>query len=378
MYKDENTYYTLCKKDGRRWGYYWYDKDGKRHFRSTGRETKHEAMKVINERIRNGELGFFPEDKPVTFREYTEDFFLEDKCRWVKERRRTGHKIAASTLYIYRRILEGNLVPYFGDRQLKNIDKNMIRRYEDRSVGEGKSLATVAGYSRILSIIMGFAKSEDKIDKDPFDSMQSIVGNSRKKNAFTLDQVRQLLSCKWDNEFYKKIFMFACLTGLRVGEIQGLKVKYVHDDYIEIVESYSHTIKKQKDTKNHKSRVIPFPDDMREDIEALCKGKGPDDIVFRIGNKDHFSRNTLYSNMKGAMELCGIPQDNLSFHSTRHFFDTYLYVKAGVDKEKIREVIGHSSDEMFRHYLHIQAEDLDEVRKAQSGIMKKETDREQN
>ena len=38
MYIDEN-HYALCLKDGRNWGYYWYDENNKRHFKSTGRMT---------------------------------------------------------------------------------------------------------------------------------------------------------------------------------------------------------------------------------------------------------------------------------------------------------------------------------------------------
>ena len=37
MYKDEN-HYTLCRR-GKLWGYYWYDSNNKRHYRSTGRKT---------------------------------------------------------------------------------------------------------------------------------------------------------------------------------------------------------------------------------------------------------------------------------------------------------------------------------------------------
>ena len=72
---------------------------------------------------------------------------------------------------------------------------------------------------------------------------------------------------------------------------------------------------------------------------------------------------------EGIVGEDGKPDKDLTFHSTRHFFDSYLYLKAGVDKEKIMSVIGHQSEEMFRHYLHIRKEDLDPIREAQNKIL---------
>ena len=165
------------------------------------------------------------------------------------------------------------------------------------------------------------------------------------------------------------------MTGLRIGEIQALRVRSIKDDMIEISENYSEGINIVKDTKNHKTRYIPFPEPIRRDIEWLMKDKGPDDFILSIDGKTIFSWQSVRNDLKARMVEEGIvgedgkPDKDLTFHSTRHFFDSYLYLKAGVDKEKIMSVIGHQSEEMFRHYLHIRKEDLDPIREAQNKIL---------
>ena len=48
-----------------------------------------------------------------------------------------------------------------------------------------------------------------------------------------------------------------------------------------------------------------------------------------------------------------------------------LFIIAGIDKERIKAVMGHSSDDMFRHYLHIEDKALENVKRAQENISKK-------
>ena len=54
----------------------------------------------------------------------------------------------------------------------------------------------------------------------------------------------------------------------------------------------------------------------------------------------------------------------LSFHSFRHFFNTQV-VASGLSGEIVRNIIGHESEEMTDHYLHLNADDLAAVKDIQ-------------
>ena len=374
MYKDEN-HYTLCRR-GKLWGYYWYDSNNIRHYRSTGRKTKHEAQKVINKRIAEGDLQWKEEKKDVLFKDYAANFFIQGKCPILKEKERTGKGLAETTVYNYRKHLTTELIPYFGDYLLGNITDVVIKKYEDNLKEErGLKHKTINQIIFPLRASLDQAVRDHKIERNPFELIIRMKDEESTKKAFTLEQVQRLLGGEWKSEMSRIAFEIGIMTGLRIGEIQALRVRSIKDDMIEISENYSEGINIVKDTKNHKTRYIPFPEPIRRDIEWLMKDKGPDDFILSIDGKTIFSRQSVRNDLKARMVEEGIvgedgkPDKDLTFHSTRHFFDSYLYLKAGVDKEKIMSVIGHQSEEMFRHYLHIRKEDLDPIREAQNKIL---------
>lgn len=169
-------------------------------------------------------------------------------------------------------------------------------------------------------------------------------------------------------------FKWCCLTGMRIGEVQALKVSSVSDGMIHVDSNWAAAIKTVKDTKNHESRVIPMPTGFQEDYDYLSYNKSPDMFLFSENGEKPFSRDMSRNCLHERMEDCGIPTDSkLTWHSSRHFFDTYMGLNTDVNVEKIMSVMGHKSLEMYRHYLHVQANDLSEVKKEQDKLTTKLT-----
>lgn len=369
MYKDEN-HYTLCLKDGRNWGYYWYDENNKRHFRSTGRKTKHEAMRVINERIRKGELGFQKRIKDVYFKDYAKGSFDSPDSHVLKSRERTGRTLAETSIDEYRRILDRDIMPYFGNHLLRNITTEEIMKFQDMLIHDRKlSFKTINKTVHPLRLIIAQAKRDDLIKENPFNDLEQLKESDSTKKPFTLEQIQAMVGHEWPHELSRLAFEFAALTGLRIGEIQALRIRSIQGDKIIVSDNYAPVLKKVKDVKNHQERVVPFPEPMRDRLEWLANGRTPDQFLFSKKGDKPYRRNAITEDMHAVMKALGIEDPDLTFHSTRHFFDSYLYLKAGVEKEKIMKVIGHKSEDMFRHYLHICNEDLDSIRGAQMNIV---------
>ena len=374
MYKDEN-HYTLYQR-GKIWGYYYYDKNGHRLYRSTGRKTKHEAMKVINQRIAEGSLAFGGFGKDPILRDYAADFYVEGKCPILKEKSRAGIKIAKTTIIGYRTHLVNEIIPYFGPFKLKQISDSDIKKYESKLKEErGLQHNTINQIIVPLKAVLDQAVSDRIIDRNPFDFISRMREEESTRKAFTLEQIQQLLSVEWRNRYARVAFELASMTGLRIGEVQALRVRCIDGNMLVVSENYAEKLKTTKETKNYKTRTIPFPDAIREDIDDLVRHKGPDDFIFSSNGKKPVSGETLRRNLEARKLECGIEDEDLTFHSARHFFDSYLYLKAGVEKERIMKVIGHRSDEMFRHYLHVEREDLSSVRDAQNMILENNDDK---
>lgn len=368
MYKDAN-HYTLYKRNGI-WGYYYYDDQNKRHFRSTGRKTKHEALRVINERIIKEELRYGGRSSKITLSEYARDFFIEGKCPILKERERAGHAIARTTASLYRQTLKKHIFPYIGSCAVQQIDQKRIKDWQETLHEEaGIAYKTIILATSVLKTTLKQAIADELLDRDPFFGVANLKAEASTRKAFTLEQVQAILATGWENDIARIAFKTACLTGMRIGEIQALKVSSLKGDCIEVSESYSTKLKLVKCTKNGKTRIVPYPEQIRKELEFLSKDRGNDDFLFSIDGKEPVCKPQITNALKKQSLLAGIDDDGLTFHSTRYFFDSYLYLTAGVDKERIMKVIGHSSEDMFRHYLTIQKEDLIPIKEAQDNMI---------
>jgi integrase len=94
------------------------------------------------------------------------------------------------------------------------------------------------------------------------------------------------------------------------------------------------------------------------------------------GGKKPIGRDEVAANYYAALEKIGIAkaeraERGLTIHSWRHFFNTRM-VMANINKDKVRAVTGHLSEEMTGYYTHVESEDLSEVRKLQEKMLEPE------
>lgn len=368
MYKDITSHYTLYKR-GPYWGYYYYDKNNKRHFRSTGRKTRYEAQKVIADRIKDGELGFSASSN-ILFKDYAKDFFIPGKCPYEAEKMKLDKKISATTLSTYRASLDSKWMPILSDIKLKDITQEIAIDCRMKLKDKGLKGSSINAAMFVLGIILSTAVKQKIIEKNPLEDIERLsTKDSNEKEAFTADDIKKILAQDWDNSIYRDIFIVACMTGMRIGEIIALKRSSIKDGYIEVSSSYSSKLKLIKDTKNHKIRKIPLSSELEEVISSYYNNVNEDYFIFNIAGSP-INYRSFWTKFDSILDAAGI-EGNKSFHSTRHFFDSRLYLDEGIDKERIKAVMGHSSDDMFRHYLHIEDKALDSVKRAQENIGRK-------
>lgn len=373
MYKDISSHYTLYKR-GPYWGYYYYDKTNKRHFRSTGRKTKYEAQKVIADRIKLGELAYKVSSN-ILFKDFAKDFFIPGKCPYEAEKIKLDKKVSATTMSYYRKCLIGNWIPMLDNLRLIDINKELILNCRVKLKEKGLKGRTINNNIFVLGIILSTAVKQGIITNNPIEDIEALsTTDSKERDAFTLDDIRKIISQEWEMPIYRDIFILGCMTGMRIGEIIALKKKHIKDGYIEVCENYSHELKLTKDTKNHKSRVVPITQEINDMLIRYSEKIDNESFIFNINGKP-IVYITMRKKVKKVLEAAGI-EGNKTFHSTRHFFDSSLYVDSGIDKERIKAVMGHSSDDMFRRYLHIKEDSLSEVKEAQENIYKRISDNE--
>jgi integrase len=212
------------------------------------------------------------------------------------------------------------------------------------------------------------------ISKDTASLVQKLQERTREKGMLTIDEARSLLNPElvtslWGkNTTYYCINLIACTTGMRLGEIQALRLQDYCKDYITV--SYSWDRKYGlKEPKCKSFRAISIPKYVSSQLEEqILESKvfKSDDLIFhgKLKNKaiDH---KEIVKQLYLALSKIGISEEQrkkrrISFHSWRHFFNTFMRGK--VPDSKLQKVTGHRSLEMTELYDHQQLEDLQEIR----------------
>ena len=214
------------------------------------------------------------------------------------------------------------------------------------------------------------------ISKNPCSQVKKLKEAETERTILTVEEARKLFANNWasvweSSVIYKAHKLAAC-TGLRVGELRGLKGEFVFDDYIFITGQYSRYGYKAN-TKTKHNRNIPITPIMRQELNELIKANGKGYVFSEDGGKTPVTVERINRQFDRALERIGISHEeklkrNLSFHAWRHFLNTLLRM-SNVADSKVQSVTGHRSMKMTEHYTHFDTRQFTEIRDVQTKLL---------
>ena len=247
--------------------------------------------------------------------------------------------------------------------KISKINKMNIQQYYNK-LGKTKSYSQIKKLNKLLKQFFNYCIEEgfllkNTCNKITIPNKADILHNmSEELEYFSAEEILQIKEAFKGNKF-ENLILLALGTGMRQGEILGLKWENVHLDegYIKVVESIkSVTVfdsdgnkerKKVINTpKNHKSRDIDIHDKL---INILSKMNNTTTFVFEDENGDTYSAKTLQANWKKTLLINSIPYKK--FHALRHTYGTML-VANGADLKTVQELMGHYDISVTQIYLH--------------------------
>lgn len=183
------------------------------------------------------------------------------------------------------------------------------------------------------------------------------------------------------NRTFARMIIVGAATGLRAGEIAGLRISSVDFLRREIEVKEQSTSRTSEfewgPLKTDASlRVIPLPQVAVEAIaEELAENPCDDRSmpVFRTSRGTMFTSSTVAYSFRSARKRCGLP-DSLTWHSLRHFYaSTLIYSGASVKTVQIR--LGHASPaETLNTYTHLWPGEGDRTRSALDAVLGRDRD----
>lgn len=377
-YRELFTVFPRKLKSGRKVYYYQtYDAEGKRTpGRSTGALRARDARMYCMKLYRAGLLGV-NEKRTPTMAEYSQGWWDMSTCEYVRSRM-TRRKISRSYVRIARSVLERDILPVFGKRQLSAITTADVDKWVVSNVERGRAGRTVNRMLMILKIMLDRAVRKGHIEHNPCAGVQRAAVAKRRVEILSATEVRRVFDpstaeALWRDEMHCTLNMLAATTGMRIGEILGLKGSCIRgDSYLEVSGQYN-AFHEYTETKTHESRYVTVPEMVVRGLERLKELNGEGYLFSTDGGSTPMSRSSVWRHFQGALAGIGIDRNeqrrrNLTFHKWRHFFNTTLRM-GNVADSKVRRLTGHKSEAMTELYTHFDPREFAEVRRIQEGIV---------
>jgi integrase len=357
--------------------YQCYDGEGRRICgHSTGKGTKTAAREFCLRLLREGKLVPKKVAGVPTLRMWAKDFWDMDRSGYLKGRK--GRRpVTVGYVKNGRSYTENQILPFLGDLRLDMISEVEIENWLTGFEGRGLSNGTANNAYKMLSVMLGYACKQKIIGSNPCCLVEKLESDGREIKILTPEEVRGLFPARWsdvweDYTCYVVNKVAAC-TGMRIGEIMGLRSEFVHEGYLEVCRQYSQTAG-YSDVKTHRPRVVPVHRVVEDDLRRLVKKNGEGFVfVSKPGDVKPMCRDTVIKGFKRALGAIGIGEEqrkerNLTFHGWRHFFNTYLLTE-NVSDAKVMAVTGHLTEKNKRRYTHFDAAKFYEVTEAQKSLM---------
>ncbi len=355
--------------------YQTYDKDGRRtNPKSTGAVRARDARLYCMEMYREGTLGVTVKKVP-TFKEFSVGWWDMKTCEYLKSRM-ARRKISTSYARHGKRNLEKHLIPAFGNKRLNEITSHEIDVWMVSNLEKGRAANSVNLMYTILKVMLGVAVRKGLIEKNPCAQVQRAAVRRNKVEIMTIEEVKRLfdpeqLECVWREELHYTLSMLAATTGMRLGEIQGLRADSVYADFVEVVRQYN-SFREVTDTKTHDTRYVTIPAVVARGFSRLMEVNEDGFVFSNDGGKTPVCRSAIYEHFHKALEQVGVDRAKQkrrgpTFHKWRHFFNTTLRM-GNVADSKVRELTGHKSEAMTELYTHFDPRSFGDVKRIQEGI----------
>jgi integrase len=352
-----------------------YDENGRRVCgHSTGQSTKTAAREYCNSLLKQEKLVKERYKKVPTLKEFAEGFWDVETSEYLVSLR-SRKPLSKSYPDHCKATCKNHVLPKFGFMRLDGITEEMVDSWLLSFPLNGLSPATGNNAVKVLRIMLAWAKKKKLIKNNPCANVEALKEEEKERELLENEEVKKLFGCEWEKYWEKEMLYFvnklAACTGMRIGELLGLKGEFVVDNKIIVngqYGAYGYT-----DTKTHKSRCIPVPNVVLEELYEYKRNNGNGYLFSTNGGEKPISRSVVTVAFRNALTTLGISREEqkrrgLTFHSWRHFCNTSLLL-ANVPLVKVQKIIGHLSNKTTKRYTQIKGSDLDDVATVQEGLL---------
>jgi integrase len=279
--------------------------------------------------------------------------FSEYCHEWILSRKAIG--LSNSSIRNYESQLRVHLIPALGKKDLKAISKKDLEAIQARLTESHNPKGTnlIMG---VLRSIFKDAQKDNYILRNPIEGLKKIPESSGVEDFWTKSEIDQFLKASYQDKLYDFI-LIALNTGMRKGEIAGLKWDRVDFALDQITVSRTRDKFELKDTTKTKlKRIIPMNQIVRMTLLKLFQSRIGSEFVFVNRDDSPISIHHTYRDFAIAQEKAGIA-NQIRFHDLRHTFASQFMMNGG-NIFDLQKILGHTDIKMTLRYAHFSPDHL--------------------
>ena len=328
-------------------------KTGKRKRKTFSGKTRKEVADQMTEIKHDLLKGNYTEPSNIKVAEWLNE--------WIEGRK---HSLAYSTYRNYKGKIKNHLIPSIGEMKISDLTSRQIQRLLKDKLEDGRvdgkgglSTRSVKYIYQTLHAALEQAVKERIVSHNVCEAVEVPKKQEEKKlHTWNKDQINKFLTTAKDMGRFYEVFYLALNTGMRKGELLGLKWEDVSIENKRInvtrqLVSGEEGLEFKKVKTNSGNRVIPLTNKVvaflkklkiqqKENKLALGEAYHDSDLVLCRENGKNIYPRALTRDYDPIIEKAGIPR--IRFHDLRHTFATQ-FLEAGGNIKILQQILGHSS-----------------------------------
>ena len=265
-------------------------------------------------------------------------------------------RIEPSTRTRYEQFLRDYILPKFKERTLGKITTVFIEKWfvwVHQNPANGRKLApkTLNLILNCLRTILNYAVDRNFIHYNPCNPIKNLPIPEQAFDFWAADEIQTFLNAT-KNDTHYGVYLMALNTGMRLGEIVGLRWECVclKEGRITVRYSWSHHEKRLKETKTKKIRHLPIGHALHQFLIAQ-KMKSRSPWVFEDANGERIhSSHFGYRIFDKACARALVRR--IRVHDLRHTYASHFVMNGG-DIYVLQKLLGHSTIQMTERYSHL-------------------------
>ncbi|MGT8956992.1 tyrosine-type recombinase/integrase [Bacillus cereus] len=323
--------------------------------------TRKEAGNALTKLLSEVHTGTYVEPSKLSYGEYLQDWFNTKK-----------HSVGSQTAKVLKGYLNSRIIPSLGNIKLAKLTSLHMQNYVNSLRDEVLKQGTIEKIIKIIRNALEHAIDLELISKNVAVKTKLPKGDKEELTVWNEHEVRSFLKATKDSR-YSMVFHMALVTGMRQGELLGLRWKDVdlENGHLTISQTLSHDGKtfllggKTKSSlrkillpastiaklKKHRAVVLK---------EKLSQGEEyqDNDLVMCTPFGTPINPANVRRSLNALIQKAAVPK--IRFHDLRHTHATLLLAK-GVNVKVISERLGHSNIKItldtYSHVLPTMQED---------------------